>query len=313
MATFARIFGIDELGGERCIACGAAGEDYVDLETPEGVARLRMEDTRRARVCRSCAQAQDDATHIGSRLIYGVVAFAPVTGIVAGVLAGRSDGIAGTLGVLAGLVGARAMIGLIKAARAKKTRVLLLEAEGERLVLQLTIPEPADSADTVVGGYRVAAREEASAEERVSPLPPRTSFGLQWFGGLLVCVAVIATAWSGAFTADTTLVIDSPRDAVQVSIDYQSVELAAGGVATRTVSAGVHTYTVRYLESGHFVSGSFDVSVGRGTLLTTDPAQCYRVWTASSSTKTPVHENETVRWANLQDVKMASRTECRTR
>jgi hypothetical protein len=310
MATVARILETDELGGERCVACGAPGEIHVELRTPEGVAEPRPERDLRARLCRSCAQAQDDASRIGSRLVYAIVAMAPVAGLATGLVAGHRDGIAVTVAVLSGLVAARLMIASIKRARARKTRVLLLEAEGDRVVLQLSIP---DAADAPVGGYRAAAREGIAGDEPVTPLPPRTAFGLAWYGGLLVCIAVLGAAWNGAFARAGTLVIDSPRDAVRVSIDGDTIELAAGGNATRTLRAGVHGYRVEYLATGHEVHGSFDVPVGRGTLLTTDPAQCYRIWTSSPKTKTAVNENETVRWANLLDVKMAARIECNER
>jgi hypothetical protein len=46
---------------------------------------------------------------------------------------------------------------------------------------------------------------------------------------LLLCVPVVAAAWNGAFARDTTLVIDSPNDAVLVLIDDTATELAIGG------------------------------------------------------------------------------------
>lgn len=315
VATVARILGIDELSAGPCVACGAPGETYVELHTPEGVNEPRADSMEGARLCRSCAQDQADASRIGSRLIYAVIAFAPLTGVAAGVVVGASmsgaggtrDGIVVTIAVILGLGVASAMIRMIKRARSRKTRVLLLEAEGDRVVLQLSIP---DASDAAVVGYRAAARAETGADEPVTPLPPRTAFGLQWFGGLLLCVPVVAAAWSGAFTRTGTLVIDSPRDAVLVVIDGDTFELAAGGRATRTVGPGTHLYSVEYRESGRTVRGSFDMSFGRGTLLTTDPEQCYRIWTRSPKAKTDVHENESVRWANLLDVKMSARSAC---
>ena len=315
MASVARILGIDELGAGPCVACGAPGETSVDLRTPEGVVEPRADGLPVARLCHSCAEDQADASRIGSRLVYAVVAVAPVVGVVTGFVVGGSTsftggarhGVAVTIAVLLGLVVARVMIGMIKRTRARKTRVLLLEAEGDEVVLQLSIP---DASKTAVAGYRSAARAERGADETVKPLPPRTAFGLPWFGGLIVCVPVVAAAWSGTFTRTGTLVIDSPRDAVLVVIDGDTVELAEGGSATRTLGPGTHTYSVEYRERGHTVRGSFDTSFGRGTLLTTDPAQCYRIWTSTPSAKTNVHENESVRWANLTDVKLSARSDC---
>lgn len=313
----ARILGIDELGGGPCVACGAPGDTSVDLRTPEGVVVKSVGGLPDARLCHSCAQAQADAARIGSRLVYAVVAIAPVVGLVTGFVAGGSTsfasgaqhGVAVAIAVLLGLVVARVMIGMIKRARARKTRVLLLEAEGDQVVLQLLVPDASES-DPSVAAYRAPARAERGADEPVTPLPPRAAFGLPWFGGLILCVPVVVAAWSGAFARTGTLVIDSPRDPVVVVIDGDSVELAAGGSATRKVSPGTHTYRVEYRERGHAVSGSFDTSFGRGTLLTTDPTQCYRIWTSSPNAKTNVHENESVRWASLEDVKGSARSSC---
>ena len=220
----------------------------------------------------------------------------------------RRDGVAVTAAVVVGLVVARFLLASIKRARARGTRVLLLEAERDRVVLQLLVPERTKLA--TVAGYRASASEDLSVDERVTPLPPRTSFGLPWYGGLLLCVPVVAAAWNGAFTRDTTLVIDSPNDDVRVDIDDTTTELAMGGRATLTVRAGEHTYAVKYLVGGRTVRGSFDVSTGMSTLLTTDPSQCYRVWMTSATSAPNVHQNETVRWANLLDVRMANRSEC---
>lgn len=315
MTFVARILGLDDLGAGPCVACGAPGDASVDLHTPEGVVVASAGGLPSARLCRSCAQEQADAARIGSRLVYAVIAFAPVVGVVTGLVVGASTsfasgaqhGVAVTIAVLLGLVVARLMLGMIKRARARRTRVLLLEAEGDQVVLQLAIPAASAAA---VAGYRAPARAERGADEPVTPLPPRTAFGLPWFGGLILCVPVVVAAWSGAFARTGSLVIDSPRDAVVVFVDGDTVELAAGGSATRTVSPGAHTYRVEYRERGHFVSGSFDTSFGRGTLLTTDPSQCYRIWTTSPSAKTNVHANETVRWASLDDAKGATRSTC---
>jgi hypothetical protein len=308
MVTVARILGTDELQRERCVACGAPGEVYVDLETPEGVPEPRGQNVPGTRLCGPCAQGQADASKIGARLVYGIIALAPAVGLVTGLVTGRRDGIAVTVAVVVGLVVARSLLGRVKQARARGTRVLLLEAEGDRVVLQLLVPDRAASA--AVPGYRAAASEDAGVDEHVTPLPPRTSFGLPWYGGLLLCVPVVAAAWNGAFTRDTTLVIDSPSDAVRVSIDDTTTELAPGGRATLTVRAGEHSYAVQYVAAGRTVRGSFDVSTGMSTLLSTDPSQCYRVWTTSAKSSPNVHENGTVRWANLLDVRMATRSEC---
>lgn len=315
MTFVARILGIDELGGGPCLACGAPGDTSVDLRTPEGVVVPSVGGLPGARLCRSCAQAQADAARIGSRLVYAVVAIAPAVGVVTGFVAGASTsfasgaqhGVAVSIAVLLGLVVARVMIGMIKRARARKTRVLLLEAEGDQVVLQLFVP---DASDAAVAAYRAPARAERGPDEPVTPLPPRTAFGLPWFGGLILCVPVVVAAWSGAFARTGTLVIDSPRDSVVVVIDGESVELAAGGSAMRKVSPGTHTYRVEYRERGYAVTGSFDTSFGRGMLLTTDPTQCYRIWTSSPNAKTNVHENESVRWASLEDVKGSTRSSC---
>lgn len=315
MSFVARILALDDLGAGPCVACGAPGDASVDLHTPEGVVVASAGGLPSARLCRSCAQDQADAARIGSRLVYAVTALAPVVGLVTGIVVGASTsfasgaqhGIAVTIAVLIGLVVGRLMLGMITRARARRTRVLLLEAEGDQVVLQLSIP---DASAAAVAGYRAPARAERGADEPVVPLPPRTAFGLPWFGGLILCVPVVVAAWSGAFARTGTLVIDSPSDAVVVIIDGAAVELAAGGSATRTVSPGTHTYRVEYLQRGHFVSGSFDTSFGRGTLLTTDPTQCYRIWTSSPNTRTNVHENETVRWASLDDVKGSARSSC---
>lgn len=308
MVTVARILDTDELRRDRCIACGAAATTYVDLETPEGVVAPRDQSVPGTRLCGACAQAQVDASKLGARLVYGIVAIAPVAGLVTGLVTGRRDGIAVTIAVLVGLVAARFLLGRIRRARAQRTPVLLLEAEGDRVVLQLLVPARAEQ--EALPGYRAASREDAGIDERVTPLPPRTSFGLPWYGGLLLCVPVVAAAWNGAFTRDTTLVIDSPSDAVLVTIDGATTELAAGGRATFTVRAGEHSYVVQYVAGGLTVRGSFDVPTGSSTLLTTDPSQCYRVWTTSAKASPNVHQNETVRWANLLDVRMATRSEC---
>jgi hypothetical protein len=315
MTSVARILGIDELGAGPCVACGAPGDTSVDLRTPEGVVEQRAASLPMARLCHSCAEDQAHASRIGSRLVYAVAAIAPVVGSVTGFVVGASTsftggtrhGVAVTIAVVLGLVVARVMIGVIKRARARKTRVLLLEAEGDEVVLQLSIP---DASKAAVPGYRAAARAERGPDETVKPLPPRTAFGLPWLGGLIVCVPVVAAAWSGAFARTGTLVIDSPRDAVLVLIDGDAVELAEGGSATRTLGPGTHTYSVEYRARGHTVRGTFSTSFGRGTLLTTDPAQCYRIWTSSPSAKTNVHENESVRWANLDDAKLSARSDC---
>lgn len=315
MTSVARILGIDELGAGPCVACGAPGETSIDLRTPEGVVEPRTNGLPAARLCHSCAENQAEASRIGSRLVYAVVAIAPVVGMVTGYVVGASTsfsggarhGVAVTTAVLLGLVIARVSIGTIKRARSRKTRVLLLEAEGDQVVLQLSIP---DASEATVAGYRAAARPERCGDETVKPLPPRTAFGLPWYGGLIVCVPVIVAAWSGTFARTGTLVIDSPRDAVLVMIDGDTVELGEGGRATRTLGPGTHTYSVEYRERGRTVRGSFDTSFGRGTLLTTDPAQCYQVWTSSPRAKTNVHENESVRWANLEDVKLSARADC---
>jgi len=141
-------------------------------------------------LCRPCAQGQLDASKIGARLVYAVIALAPVAGLVTGVVTGRRDGIAVTAAVVVGLVVARFLLASIKRARARGTRVLLLEAEGDRVVLQLLVPERAELA--TVAGYRASACEDGGVDERVTPLSPRTSFGLPWYGGLLLCVPVVA-------------------------------------------------------------------------------------------------------------------------
>jgi hypothetical protein len=180
MTFVARILGIDELGAGPCVACGAPGDTSVDLRTPEGVVVPSVGGLPSARLCRSCAQAQADAARIGSRLVYAVVAIAPVLGGVTGFFVGASTsfasgaqhGIVATIAVLLGLVVARVMIGMIKRARARKTCVLLLEAEGDQVVLQVSVP---DASDAPVTGYRASARAERGADEPVAPLPPRTA------------------------------------------------------------------------------------------------------------------------------------------
>jgi hypothetical protein len=76
------------------------------------------------------------------------------------------------------------------------------------------------------------------------------------------------------------------------------------------VRAGEHSYVVRYVIGGRAVRGSFDVSTGMTTLLTPDPSQCYSVWVTSAKSTPNVHENGTVRWENLLDARMATRSEC---
>ncbi len=310
MATVARVLSPKELLGERCVACAAAAETSIALEPAAGRPRPRAPAADRVRVCRGCAQAQADATKLDRKLVYAIVLIAPLSGIVAGVVHGHPGGVPTAIAVGLGLLLARFIVARLRRSRARAIPVLFLEADEDRVVVQ--IQARATSVDEPQAAYRAPAQPEPVADEEVAALPPDLRMGLPWFGGILASGTVLLAGFLGVFSRETTAVIDSPADVVRVDLDGEQFDLAAGGRAIRTVMSGEHQYEITYTESGYSVRGRFDAPLWKSVLLLTGPSQCYNVWVGYKGAEVNVHDNGPVRWAVLNDARLATRSDCRS-
>ncbi len=303
---------LEEIGtAERCVVCGAAAETSIPLEPAAGVALGRDADriaTRTLRACRACAQAQADARVTGRKVLYVSFAAAPVLAFAAGTLAPGANGVVAAGSAVALQLFVRVGVaGAIRRARARRVRALVLEADGDRVLLQLA----ARGAEPGAAGYRSAAAATEASDTPVQPRPPRVSAAFWSAGSFLVSAVVVAAAVSGGFDRTSRVYVDTPRDDVIVTFDGKDrIELHAGGMSWTSMRTGRHAYRVEYVATGQVWSGTFDVSAWNEVLLSTDPSQCYRVWREGSG-PVEVHENGPVRWATTTDARNASRAPCR--
>lgn len=214
-----------------------------------------------------------------------IAAVPPVLGVVTGFLVGRADGVATTVAVFVALVVIYVVRALLDRDRARVTPVLLLEAEGDRVVLQLAIPD---------------GKSAQADDESVKPLPPRRKLGVSWPIGLFVSVFVVLLGWSGTFDRSTLVLVDSPRRPVHVAIDDDTFDLAAGGRAMRKLRAGTHAFEIVYQDDDReTVRGQLESRANRGVLLSTDQDQCYAVWMDSASRNPARHDHGAVWWMDV--------------
>jgi hypothetical protein len=291
---------------ERCTVCEAVAERSICLEAAAGIALGRDAsklDGRTVRACRSCEQKQADTKKYGNRIMMAAMLSMPIVTLGLGFAFRRPDGFATTGGAILALFVARLVIRIIERRRARTIPLLVLGADGDDVLVQVNAPSVLEQ----VSGYRDAARETHHDKEIARPSPPRASLGLVRAGSLMLTFAAGAVGWSGAFESTHTLVIDSPHDAVTITIDNGApIALAAGGRSISRISSGTHTYRAVFGDRDRFEDGTFEVSIYDDTLITTDPAQCYFVWVSKGSHAIP-HGTGWIRWSRIQNARGSER------